>query len=217
MSKGYGTVFFDLDGTLTDPGEGITNSVAYALEHFGIHTADKKSLECFIGPPLVDSFTEFYGFSKAEAQEAVGVYREYFSEGGLFENRLYGGVPEMLGTLKSAGLHLAVATSKPHVFAERILDRFGLSGYFDFTAGSELDGTRTAKGEVIAYALERAGIRNPSGVLMVGDRRHDAEGAAQNHMDCAGVLYGYGSRGELEQAGVKYLVAAPDELCPILI
>lgn len=103
MSKGYGTVFFDLDGTLTDPGEGITNSVAYALEHFGIHTADKKSLECFIGPPLVDSFTEFYGFSKAEAQEAVGVYREYFSERGLFENRLYGGVPEMLGTLKSAG------------------------------------------------------------------------------------------------------------------
>ena len=197
----YTHVFFDLDGTLTDPGLGITNSVAYALERYGIHVADRSSLYPFIGPPLVDSFTRFYGFSAAQARAAVDVYREYFADRGIFENELYPGIPELLKRLRAAGLKLVMATSKPELFAERIAAHFGIAAYFDCIAGAAMDETRTAKHEVIEYALERCGVTDRSRVLMVGDREHDVLGASRCGIACLGVLYGYGSRAELTRAG----------------
>ena len=199
-------IFFDLDGTLTDPGVGITNSVAYALERYGIHVADRRDLYPFIGPPLVDSFKQFYGFSPADARAAVDVYREYFADRGIFENEIYPGIPELLARLRGAGLKLVMATSKPEGFAVRIAEHFGIAQYFDCIAGAAMDETRTAKWEVIEYALERCGVADRSAVLMVGDREHDVLGAARCGLACLGVLYGYGSREELEGAGACAVV-----------
>lgn len=204
-------IFFDLDGTLTDPGLGITNSVMHALERFGIPTADRASLYKYIGPPLMDSFREFNGFSEAQARVAIDAYREYFSVTGLFENEVYPGIPPLLERLKSAGKKLVVATSKPEDFSLRILEHFGLLPYFDFVAGSLMDETRTRKWEVIQWALEQ--FCGPDcRVLMVGDRKHDVEGAARFGIPCLGVLYGYGGREELERAGAAALAATPEEI-----
>ena len=208
----YQTILFDLDGTLTDPGEGITRSVAYALESFGIHVPDRKVLYPFIGPPLLDSFMEFYGFSQEKARQAIEKYREYFGRQGIFENELYPGVPEALEQLKKAGARLVLATNKPEPYAKEILDHFHLMGYFDFLSGSQLDGTRSRKGEVIAHALHHCGKGPAEKALMVGDRKHDVQGALENHIPCAGVLYGYGSREELEQAGAQWIVEKPAHL-----
>ena len=197
----YSTIFFDLDGTLTDPGVGITNSVAYALERWGIHVDDRRALYPFIGPPLVDSFQRFYGFSPADARAAVDVYREYFTDRGIFENELYPGIPALLARLRAAGRRLAVATSKPEPFAKRIAEHFGIAEYFDCVAGAALDETRTNKWQVVAYALERLGGVAPKEVLMVGDREHDVQGASRCGIATLGVLYGYGSREELLSAG----------------
>lgn len=212
----YTTILFDLDGTLTDPGEGITNSVAYALKKYGIEVEDRRELNRFIGPPLIESFIEFYGFDMTQAKKAVGYYREYFCDRGMFENSVYDGVPEMLRTVKDSDKRLIVATSKPWPFAERILKHFSLDPYFEFVAGSELDETRTAKADVIKYALESQKITDMPKVLMVGDRKHDVIGAAECGIDCAGVLYGYGSREELDEAGAKYIVGSPAELCDLI-
>lgn len=212
MKKNYETILFDLDGTLTDPKVGITKSVAYALNAYGIAVEDLDSLCPFIGPPLKDSFMEFYGFSADKAMEAIGKYREYFSVHGLFENELYEGIKEVLQQLQASGKRLAVATSKPEPFAIEILDYFGLSEYFEVIAGSKMDETRTTKGEVIAHALEQLGNPAVSQILMVGDRKHDCMGAAQFGMDCLGVLYGYGSEEELNAAGAVDLVATVAEL-----
>lgn len=208
----YQTILFDLDGTLTDPGEGITRSVAYALESFGIHVPDRKVLYPFIGPPLLDSFMELYGFSQEKARQAIEKYREYFGRQGIFENELYPGVPEALEQLKKAGARLVLATSKPEPYAKEILEHFHLMGYFDFLSGSQLDGTRSKKGEVIAHALHHCGKGPAEKALMVGDRKHDVQGALENHIPCAGVLYGYGSREELEQAGAQWIVEKPAHL-----
>ena len=198
----FSTIFFDLDGTLTDPGEGITNSVAYALERYGIHVADRRTLYPFIGPPLADSFERFYGFSPADARAAVDVYREYFADKGIFENELYPGIPALLERLRAAGRKVVMATSKPEPFAERIAAHFGIADYFDCIAGASMDeATRTHKWEVIAYALGRLGDPAPAEVLMVGDREHDVLGAARCGIRTLGVLYGYGSREELLTAG----------------
>ena len=197
----YTLILFDLDGTLTDPGLGITNSVAYALERYGIHVADRRELYPFIGPPLVDSFQRFYGFSPADARAAVDVYREYFADRGIFENEVYPGIPALLSRLRAAGLKLVMATSKPEEFAVRIAEHFGIAEYFDCIAGAAMDETRTQKWEVIEYALDRCGVTDRSAVLMVGDREHDVLGAARCGIPCLGVLYGYGSREELETAG----------------
>lgn len=205
-------IFFDLDGTLTDPELGITTCVQYALSHFGITVADRKTLQPFIGPPLKDSFMHFYGLLAEEADRAIEKYRERFSTVGLFENEVYPGVPEMLSALQSQGHILTVATSKPTVFAQQILDHFGLSQHFAQVCGSNLDGSRVRKGEVIAYAMEQNDVASPSFVKMVGDREHDILGAQQNGIFSIGVLYGYGSQKELSAAGADALAQTPAEL-----
>lgn len=207
----YTHIFFDLDGTLTDPALGITNSVMHALERFGIHTEDRTALYKYIGPPLMESFTEFNGFSVDDARIAIDTYREYFSVKGLFENEVYPGIPELLARLKAAGKKLVVATSKPEDFSIRILEHFGLLQYFDFVSGSCMDETRTQKWEVIQWALEQC-CDDSSRVLMVGDRKHDVQGAKRFGLPCLGVLYGYGGREELEKAGADAFAASPEEI-----
>lgn len=214
----YQTLLFDLDGTLTDPKEGITNSVAYSLASFGIH-AEPTELIPFIGPPLLESFMQFYGFDREKAQLAVGKYREYFSDRGIWENRVYPGAAELLAALKARGKAVALATSKPEVFARRILERYQLIEYFDVVCGSCLDGSRTKKSEVIQTALERlsqAGkaIDVPL-CVMIGDRLHDIEGAKAVGMDSIGLTFGYGGEQELRDAGATYLVGRFEEILTI--
>ena len=205
-------VLFDLDGTLTDPAEGITKSVRHALNAFGIEVPDLKELNRFIGPPLADSFRDFYGMDPGQCREAIRVMREYFSERGIFENRPYDGIRELLERLRREGLRLMVATSKPTVFACRILEHFGLAEYFEFVGGAELSGERQAKCEVIRHVLERTGLEPSDRIVMVGDRRHAVEGARAGGLGCIGVLYGYGDRDELERAGAERVVADLGEL-----
>lgn len=207
------TILFDLDGTLTDPAVGITRAVAYALRRYGIEVRELRELYPFIGPPLSDSFERYYGFSHEQAAEAIEVYREYFRDTGIFENTVYPGVPEMLESLR--GRTLAVASSKPEVFVRRILAHFGLERYFAEAVGSELDGRRVRKDEVIAEALARCRAE-PQSTVMVGDREHDVLGAARRGLPCVGVTYGYGSRAELERAGASALADSPEELGRIL-
>ena len=209
-------ILFDLDGTLTDPKIGITKSVAYALEKFGVKVPDMDALTPFIGPPLYESFMGFYGFSRTDADRAVVAYREYFSGAGIFENEVYEGIPEMLAALSGKGKILGLATSKPHVFAVRILEHFKLDGYFTFVSGSELDGRRNEKSEVVAYALEYLPTAAPRACVMVGDREHDIIGAKANGIDSVGVLFGYGGREELENAGATYIAGSVDELRTLL-
>ncbi|MDD6322792.1 MAG: HAD family hydrolase [Firmicutes bacterium] len=215
MTKDY--ILFDLDGTLTDPEEGITNSVAYALGRFGIPVENRKSLDVFIGPPLDDSFMEYYGFDREKALRAISVFREYFRDRGIFENVVYPGIPEMLDGLKKSGKTLILATSKPEVFAVRILDRFGLSQYFTVVTGSLLDNTRTDKHEVIEAALEKAGVTDRTRAVMVGDREHDIIGAKKSSLASVGVTYGYGSREELEKAGADIIAENADDLLTLLL
>ncbi len=202
----YHTILFDLDGTLTDPGIGITNSVAYALEKYGIVVEDRSQLYRFIGPPLRDSFIEYYGFSKEQAKEAVAYYRAYYEVKGIYENSLYDGVIELLQKLKDCGKRLLVATSKPEEFTVRILKHFQIYDFFSFIAAATMNGTREQKADIIAYALEQGNITDKSATLMVGDRKYDIQGAKQNGLDALGVLFGYGSRKELETAGADILV-----------
>lgn len=208
----YTHIFFDLDGTLTDPGVGITNSVAYALERWGIRVADRRTLYPFIGPPLIDSFERFYGFTRADACAAVDVYREYYTDKGIFENGLYPGIPALLQRLRDAGLRLVIATNKPELFAERIAEHFGIARYFDCIAGAAMDESRSQKWEVLEYALARCGITDRARVLMVGDREHDVLGAARCGIACLGVLYGYGSREELLGAGAAAVAATVEDV-----
>jgi len=205
-------VLFDLDGTLTDPHVGITKSVQYALKQMGIEELDLKKLIHFIGPPLAKSFRECYGMNEPTANQAVQFYREYFSQTGIFENAVYPGVPEMLAELKQRGLILAVATSKPTVFANQILQHFTLSGYFDFVAGSNMDGTRVEKAEVIFHALQNLPPVVTAEVLMIGDRLHDVLGAKSNGIDSLAAGYGYGSAEELFAAGPTYFAGSVNEL-----
>ena len=206
----YTHILFDLDGTLTDPGLGITNSVMYALEKFGITVDDRRKLYKFIGPPLIDSFREFYGFSDADAQRALKLYREYFSEKGLFENQVYPGIPELLGRLRDAGRTLLVATGKPEEFSLRILEHFDLLQYFQFVSGASMDESRNQKWQVIDRALEHSGEPPRAQALMVGDRKHDVEGARRCGIACLGVLYGYGDAEELVTAGADALAGSPE-------
>lgn len=213
----YKNILFDLDGTLTDPGLGITNSVMYALKKFDIEVEDRTSLYKFIGPPLMDSFQQYYGFTKEESELGLQYYREYFKPHGLYENEVYEGVEELLKELKASGRKLIVATSKPEVFAIEILKHFGLYEYFDFVAGASMDETRVKKADVIAYALESCNISDLSSVIMVGDRKHDVLGAKQVGVDSIGVLYGYGDREELEEAGAMYIAKCPEDILEIVM
>ncbi len=213
-------ILFDLDGTLTDPKEGITKSVAYALKYYGIPVEDLDTLCKFIGPPLTDSFENYYGFDKEQAIEAVEKYREYFKPYGVYENKVYDGVDNLLCRLKESGKVIVLATSKPTVFAKVILEHFGLMKYFDIVVGSELDGSRVTKGDVVAYALEQLSAKvakdgmvfDKSEAVMVGDREHDIIGAKQNGLESIGVLYGYGCVEEFEEYGAEQVAVSVEEL-----
>lgn len=210
-------VLFDLDGTLTDPAIGITNSIMYALKKFGIEVCDRSELYKFIGPPLWDSFEEHYGLSKDESNKAVEYYREYYRDKGIFENFVYDGIENLLKELKRNDRTLIVATSKPEVFAKQILDHFDLSKYFTFIAGSNLDGTRIKKSEVIRYAFHNCDIKNYSNSVMIGDRKHDIIGAKELGISSIGVLFGYGGKEELEEAGANFIVNEVGEIKEIIL
>ena len=213
----YKLYLFDLDGTLTDPAEGITRSVQHALAAFGL-SASLEELLSFIGPPLIDSFMDRFGLSEEDARRAVAVYREYFIPRGMFENQVYPGVPALLDHLCASGKKLYLATSKPEPFAKEILSHFRLDGYFTFIGGSTLDETRTRKDQVLRYVLEENCIseeEKPS-VIMVGDREHDVYGAKKTGLSVIGVLYGYGSREELQSTGADYLCETPEETAKLL-
>lgn len=199
----YQNILFDLDGTLTDPREGITRSIQYALAKLGIDEPDLSKLEHFIGPPLLQAFMQFYGFDEARAWEAVNHYRERFKVTGLYENEVFEGVIELLETLEGQGRHLYIATSKPWEFAREIARHFNFARHFKMIYGSELDGTRTNKVELIKHLLAEENL-DPTQTLMIGDRKHDLIGARTNGLDCVAVGYGFGSRDELTAEAPTY-------------
>lgn len=196
---------FDLDGTLTDPKEGITRCFEYALNSFGITVGSLDELLPVIGPPLVESFKSFYNFDDDKAAAAVEKYRERFTDVGIFENSILPHVSEVLSELKKRGKTVALATSKPRVFAERILNRYDISKYFDIVVGSEFDGTLNEKADVIAEVIRRIGDNDKSKYLMVGDRKYDIIGAKQNGVKAMGVRCGYAMKGELEEANADFI------------
>lgn len=208
-------LLFDLDGTLTDSTEGILNCIEYALERMGFEYPEDTNR--FLGPPLYYSFAEFCGMNEEQVQEAVRIFRERYSTVGLFENRVYDGVPEMLDRLKNGGKRLMVATSKPDVYAVRIFDRFGLSQFFEIVGGANINGTRNNKDEVIEYVLAQAGITDRNRVLMIGDRKQDVDGARNTGIECMGILWGFGSREELTEAGADYIARTPQEAADMLL
>ncbi len=212
----FDTILFDLDGTLTDPCEGITNSIAYALKKYDIEVNDKKELYKFIGPPLKDSFMKYYGFCETEADRAIAFYREYFRDKGIYENRVYEGVVDMLEKLYADGKKIVLATSKPEEFAVRILEHFDLKKFFSVVAGASMDSSRSKKGDVIAYALSMCEDVVKEATVMIGDREHDIIGAKENSLKSIGVLYGYGSEEELKTAGTDYIVQTPDDILKII-
>lgn len=207
-----GVGLLDLDGTLTDSKVGITRSVQHALRRAGIDVVEPETLTGYIGPPLQDSFVALAGFSEAEAIQAVASYREYFAETGIFENTVYPGILECLEALQSRGWRLAVATSKPTVFAERIVDHFSLRSHFEAVVGTGLDGSRRHKHQVIAAALRELGVAADEGCIMVGDREHDVMAARAVGLQSVGVTWGYGSVQELSDAGADLLVHAVADL-----
>ncbi|MBE5962050.1 MAG: HAD family hydrolase [Lachnospiraceae bacterium] len=213
----YQHILFDLDGTLTDSKEGIFKGFLYALSEFGIAVPDLKQLEAVIGPPIDQSFRQFFGLSEEDTVAAVKIYREYYKETGLYENEVYPGIEELLKKLKKEEKNLLVATSKPEPFARRILEHFDLAKYFTFIGGSGLKGERNSKTEVIRYALKEAGITDTADVVMVGDRKHDMIGAQETNLSSIGVLYGYGDSKELLDAGAGQLAKDTDELFDLLV
>ncbi len=217
----YKYIFFDLDGTITEPALGITNGIIYALDKFGIRVTDRTSLYKFIGPPLRDSFKEFYGFDEAKVERAVTLYREYYADRGIIENEIMPGIREALVSLKNAGCKLYVATSKPEIYAKKILEHIGLDSYFDIVAGSQLDGSRDSKELVLKYLLEISGIDNTDdaklSTVMVGDRKFDIEGAKAVGIEHIGVTFGYGDRAELETAGALKIVDTAKELTDYIL
>lgn len=197
----YKAILFDLDGTLTESGEGITKCVQYALEKIGKPEEDLKKLEVFVGPPLLQQFMKYADIDEETAEKAVKYYRERYSSTGIFENRPYPGVENMLSELKAKGYRLAVASSKPEYYVTQILDYFQLTDYFEEIVGSEMNGNRTSKSEVIEEALQRLGMSEKRAqVLMIGDKEHDVLGARKAGLQCVAVSYGYGSQEELKQA-----------------
>lgn len=209
------SILFDLDGTLTDPKEGITRCVEYALNKFGITVDHLDLLLPYIGPPLYDSFVQIQGLPEEQAAQAVVYYRERYSTIGMFENSVIPGIPQLLETLQGMGYTLYVATSKPTVFAEEILRHYGLDGYFKHVAGSNLDGTRSKKREVIQYVLDQNAI-SPEEALMIGDREHDIIGAKGCGVVSVGVLFGYGSEEELSSSGADYIASTVEEIQEII-
>jgi len=207
---------FDLDGTLIDPKVGITKSVQYALSSFGIDVKDLDELKHFIGPPLYDSFRDLYGFNETEVEIAVRKYREYYSNEGIFECYLYDGINKMLSQLMKDNIMMAIATSKPTVFAEKIAGYIRIIDYFESIVGSELDGSRSRKSEIIDYALNIIDPKRNMYTIMVGDRKHDIIGAYETGVESIGVTWGYGSRVELELSNATRIADTPDELLQMI-
>lgn len=216
MNK-YKVILFDLDGTLSDPVVGITKSVQYALEKMGIKEPDLNKLACFIGPPLHVGFAEYYDFDKEETQKAIALFRERFKEKGMFENELYPNIPALLQLLKKKQFILIVATSKPTVFAKQILKYFQIDHYFDFVVGSNLDGTRADKTEIIEYIINKYKEYPRKDFTMIGDRKHDIIGANNTGIKSIGVTYGYGSIEELKLAEPLCTVKSVAELEKVLV
>ena len=208
----YQVILFDLDGTLTDPKVGITKSVQYALAKYDIHEPDLDKLIPFIGPPLVESFQEFYSLTNEQAHAAVGYYREYFTKAGMYENAVYPGIKELLARLAAVDRQLIVATSKPTVFSEQIMAHFGLDRFFSSIVGSNLDGSRIHKAEIIDHILASLPGFDRLNIIMVGDRKHDILGAKHNRIDSVAVSYGFGGLAELEAAQPTYIVSTVYEL-----
>lgn len=214
--KNYSVVLFDLDGTLSDSKIGITKSVQHALQKAGVMVNDLDELEPFIGPPLQVSFQEIYGFNDTQITQAIRDYRERFTERGMFENKLYEDIPALLAHLKQQGYILTIATSKPTVFAEQIIKYFQLESYFDLVVGSHLDGSRSAKGEIIAEVLQQLDSYPKEQFIMIGDRKYDLIGARENQIDAIGVTYGFGSLEELKNEEPTYIVDHVNDLLKYL-
>lgn len=217
MQNYYKFILFDLDGTLSDPKIGITKSVQFALDRMGIRVENLDNLDVFIGPPLQQSFSDYYSFNEVQTQTAITHYRERFSDVGMYENILYDHIPALLQELKENGHHLVVATSKPTVFAKEILKYFNIHQHFDLVVGSNLDGTRTAKTEIIQYILDHFGEHPSDAFIMIGDRKHDIIGAHNTGIDSIGVTYGYGSEEEIAQTNPTYQVSTVSELKEFLL
>lgn len=216
MSNNYKYILFDLDGTLTDSSGGITKSVQYALKHFNISVEDLNELRKFIGPPLSDSFKEFYNFNDEMANIGMIKYREYYADKGIYDNKLYNGIIELLQTLKENNKEIILATSKPEVYAKKILKYFKIDKYFTFIAGADFEETRVKKGDVIKYALESYNIKDLSSVIMIGDRKHDIIGAKENNLKSIGVLFGFGTLEELKKCGADYIAKTPNDILNIV-
>lgn len=214
MSK-YDYILFDLDGTLTDSGPGIMNGFEYALGKMGIEVPDRSSLRKFVGPPLGDSFEKTLGFSPEDAANGIAFYREYYADKGVYENDVYPGVFELLDKLKASGKKMIVATTKAELMADVVMDHFGLRKYFDLMVASN-NTDRKNKIDVLKYAIENGGVDTAKAV-MIGDRFYDVTGASHFGIDSVGVLYGYGSRQELEDAGATYIAETVENLSEILL
>jgi phosphoglycolate phosphatase len=215
LTRNYAAFFFDLDGTLTDSARGITNSVRHALTRLGIAETDRDRLTKFIGPPLLESFQRVYGFDEVKARRAVVFYRQYFASRGIFENKVYDGIPVLLKKLDAHGCRLAVATSKPTIYTERILRHFKIRRYFDYVVGSNMDLTRTFKYEIVAELLKLLPVSEKSAV-MIGDRADDIMAARTCMIDSVAVRYGYGSDTELSEAKPTYIVNTVDQLTSLI-
>ena len=213
----YQTILFDLDGTLTDSGLGITKAVQYALGQMGCEVPERETLFPFIGPPLHSSFKKYYGMDEEASVEAVRLFRVYYNQmGGILENQVYAGVRELLAGLKADGKRLCIATSKPDTAAKLVMHHFGLDEYVPEIVGGTDDSDRNTKGKVIAYVLREFGIE-PATAIMVGDREHDVHGAAENGIPCIGITWGYGDRKELEGAGAKVTFDTPEEVLEFIL
>ena len=210
-------LLFDLDGTLTDPKEGIINSIHYALKKKGIVEKHPEELLSFIGPPLHLSFKNRYHLNTEKAFEMLHIFREYFAEKGIFENSLYSGIPELLKALKKQKKIISLATAKPTHFAKQVLDHFQLSDYVDFIAGANTNGSRTDKKEIVAYAKEITGNKADTEYLMIGDREYDIMGAHYNNVEACWVTYGYGEEAIVIQEKPEYICRSVSELANLLL
>lgn len=215
----YKYILFDLDGTITESGPGIMNSVRYAVQKMGCPALPEETLRKFVGPPLADSMQKYCGMTPSEAKKAITLYREYYTSKGMFENSLYPGVEDMLKALKDGGKVLALATSKPELFAKQILKYFHIDDLFTVICGASMDEKLVEKAAIITNALQALGIdeTHKKDVLMVGDREHDVLGAKANDLDTLGVLYGYGDLPELQQAGAAYIAQTAGEAADMIL
>lgn len=214
-------VLLDLDGTLTDSAPGILASVRYAYAQLGVPAPSTEQLTRFVGPPIQESFRT-HGISQQQLPAAIAAYREAFTDGGMFNNSVYTGIEACLTRLQDAGIRMALATSKPEIYAKQITERFGLNVFLEAEFGASLDASRGEKADVISYGLAElkaspAGLPDLSRILMVGDRLHDVLGARANNLDCVGVSWGYAAAGELAEAGAIAVVDSPAQLADLVL